>query len=256
MLPLARRLRWPLPALLSWCAAWALHTALLRQGWPQPLPLALATALGIGLSLLGAGWWRRAIIAAGFPCAMLLTGGVQVPLWVWPLLLLSLLLVYPLNAWRDAPLFPTPARALDGLPALAPVPEGAGVLDAGCGLGHGLVALRRAYPQAVLHGVEQSWPLRLACALRCPWARVRQGDMWRQDWGLYTLVYLFQRPESMAGALAKARREMRADGWLVSLEFEAAGEPAAQVLRLADGRPVWVYAVGHETQSPSVVKTD
>ena len=33
-----------------------------------------------------------------------------------------LLAVYPLNAWRDAPLFPTPAGALQGLETIAPLP--------------------------------------------------------------------------------------------------------------------------------------
>jgi formylglycine-generating enzyme required for sulfatase activity len=59
-----------------------------------------------------------------------------------------LLLIYPLNAWRDAPLFPTPPDALNDLPDVATLPPGARVLDAGCGLGQGLQALRQAYPLA------------------------------------------------------------------------------------------------------------
>ena len=57
-------------------------------------------------------------------------------------------------------------------------------------------------------------PLRWLCARRCPWARVAQGDLWRADWSGYQLVYLFQRPESMARAWAKGCAEMaRAPGW-------------------------------------------
>jgi hypothetical protein len=38
--------------------------------------------------------------------------------------------------------------------------------------------------------------------------------MWRADWSGYQLVYLFQRPESMARAWAKGCAEMaRAPGW-------------------------------------------
>ena len=77
--------------------------------------------------------------------------------------------------------------------------------------------------------------------LRCRWARVRRGDMWRGSWAAHDLVYLFQRPESMPRALAKAEAEMRPGSWLVSLEFEAAGRRPHAVLRPRGGRPVWVY---------------
>jgi trans-aconitate methyltransferase len=115
------------------------------------------------------------------------------------------------------------------------------VLDAGCGLGDGLKALREAYPQAQLHGLEWSWPLRALCALRCPWARVRQGDIWRADWSAYNMVYLFQRPESMARAVSKAQRELQPGSWLVSLEFEAAELQPQATVQCPDGRTVWLY---------------
>ena len=59
----------------------------------------------------------------------------------------------------------------------------------------------------------------------------------------YQVVYLFQRPESMARALAKAQAEMAPGSWLVSLEFEVAGQPCHSRLQAPDGRPVWVYAL-------------
>ena len=154
---------------------------------------------------------------------------------------LALLLVYPLNAWRDAPLFPTPPDALNDLPDAAPLEPGARVLDAGCGLGDGLIALRQAYPLARLEGLEWSRPLRWLCARRCPWAQVHWGDMWRADWSGYQLVYLFQRPESMARAAAKAQAEMAPGAWLVSLEFAVPGVPPHAQLHAPDGRPVLLY---------------
>jgi trans-aconitate methyltransferase len=122
-------------------------------------------------------------------------------------------------------------------------------MDAGCGLGQGLAALHSAYPQAQLHGLEWSWPLRWLCALRCPWARVRQGDIWRADWSSYDLVYLFQRPESMARAAHKAQAQLRHGAWLVSLEFEATTlKPSAQY-RTPSGKMLWIY------QAPFLVMT-
>ena len=235
------RLPWPVPALLAWAASWALYWALRHAGLAQAIALALAAALGLLLSLAGNSWWRRLMIAAGFPVSVAISGAAVLPSWGWLVLLVVVALVYPVNAWRDAPLFPTPAKALQALPTVAPLAPGAALLDAGCGLGHGLVALRAAYPQAQLHGIEWSWPLRALCAVRCPWARVRRADIWRVDWARFELVYLFQRPESMPRAVAKASADMPAGRWLVSLEFEARELEPTAILTLPDGRALWLY---------------
>ncbi|MGQ0709050.1 MAG: class I SAM-dependent methyltransferase [Rhodoferax sp.] len=239
---LAARLPWPAPAVGTWGLQWGLWTLLGRAGVPPPWALLACVLLGLLCLRWASSRWRQGLLLLGFPLALLASGSATVPPWAWLAPLGLLLLLYPVRTWRDAPLFPTPASALDALPAHAPLPAGAPVLDAGCGLGHGLRALRRAYPQAELRGVEWSRPLRWLCALRCPWARVAQGDMWAQDWSPYALVYLFQRPESMARAHAKAHAELSAGAWLVSLDFALPPpcKPCAQ-FRAPDGKMVWVY---------------
>ncbi len=240
---------WPLPALAAWALAWGLFALFLALGVHAIYAIATASAVGVACSLWAHTWWRRLLIAGGFPLSLILSlpnlhhqeGWIDVPAWGWLLPLFFLLLVYPLNAWRDAPLFPTPADALDEMPQHAPLIEGAWVLDAGCGLGHGLQALHRAYPEVVLHGLEWSWPLRLLCALRCRFARVRQGDIWKTPWLHYDMVYLFQRPESMPRAVEKATQELRPGSWMVSLDFEATQlQPTAQY-RTPGGKMVWLY---------------
>lgn len=241
---------WPLPALLSWALAWALCFALRWAGAPLWAVLALPTALGALLTLLpklATTPWRRVFVAGGFPLSALALGqGSGLPAWAWLAPLGLLLLAYPVHAWRDAPVFPTPRGALSDLPKHAPLPDQARILDAGCGMGDGLAELHRAYPQADIHGIEWSWPWRLMCGLRCPWATVRRADMWSADWSGFDMVYLFQRPESMPRAVDKARRELKPGAWLVSLEFEAVDaqgvplQPQAR-LTLEGGRPVWMY---------------
>ena len=234
------RLPWPLPALLVWAGAWLAFVGL--RAVVPPLPaLLLACALGVAGSLLAATWWRRGLIALGFPLSAALAGVVALPGWAWLLPLALLLLVYPINAWRDAPLFPTPPGALRGLEAHAALADGAPILDAGCGVGDGLRALRAAYPRARLHGLEWSWPLALLCRLRCPWAQVRRGDIWAADWSGYALVYVFQRPESMARVAAKAGADMAPGSWLVSLAFELPGVRPSARLRSFAGHGVWIY---------------
>lgn len=238
----ARMLIWPIPALLTWAMAWALFVGL-RSAGLGPLAAFVVALLATALAAwTGRTPWRRLFMLAGFPLSLLASGAAgAVPGWIWLLPLLLLLALYPMGSWGDAPLFPTPESALDGLAEQVRLPDGAPVVDAGCGLGAGLIALHRQYPQAVLHGLEWSWPLTLLCRLRCRFARVRRADIWTEDWSGYRLVYLFQRPESMPRAMEKAAAELAPGAWLVSLEFEAAGYRPQARLETVPGKPVWLY---------------
>ncbi len=236
-------LPWPLPALLTWLLAWALWVAGQALGLPPGLALLLASAVGLAGAVGLAARWRRALVALGFPLSAL-AAGAAVPAWAWLLALAPLLLLYPLRAWRDAPFFPTPTRALEGLDQVIALAPEARLLDAGCGLGHGLWALRRVWPQAQLRGIEWSRPLAWFAACRCPWAGVTRGDMWALSWSGLELVYLFQRPESMARAWAKAQAEMAPGAWLVSLEFSVPGVAPVACLGDASRRAVWIYRTG------------
>lgn len=242
---------WPLPALAAWGLAWSTYLMLGALNAPPVVALVAASALGAVLMVWGVTPWRRVFIAAGFPMSLVASGlAGSLPAWAWLLPLALLVLLYPASSWRDAPLFPTPAGALAGLATLAPLPaDRTSLVDAGCGVGDGLRELHREYPQARIDGLEWSWPLTIVCAWRCRFARVRRADIWTADWSSYGMVYLFQRPESMPRAVAKATRELRAGAWMASLEFEATSLEPQQVLRCPDGRPVWLY------QMPFVART-
>ena len=114
---------WPLPAMLAWALAWVVFSGLQRLGAAALVAMSVACAVGVALSLLGPTWWRRLMIGLGFPLSLLVSGAAGLPAWAWLLPLALLLLIYPLNAWRDAPLFPTPANALRELAVQAPLPR-------------------------------------------------------------------------------------------------------------------------------------
>lgn len=235
-------LRWPALALAAWLVAWLAQQGLTRLGAPAPL------ALGGGLAVcIAAGWWartgwQRLLLVLGYALLMLAAG--RTAGWVWLVPLALLLVAYPLRTWGDAPLYPTPLEALRGLAEAAPLPPRAAVLEAGCGLGHGLVALHRQYPEARLVGLEWSAPLAWLARARCRFAQVERGDIWAADWSAYRMVYLFQRPESMPRAWAKAQAEMAPGSWLVSLAFEVPGTwPTVQLASVTE-RPVFVYRIG------------
>lgn len=241
---------WPLPALLAWTSAWLIYLVLMRLGAPEVVALLVATLWSGALTMLASTTMRRALVVLGFPLSMLAgTGGFNLPAWGWLALLVVIFFVYPINAWRDAPLFPTPKNALRLLPDTVDLPHKARILDAGSGMGDGLIALRKAYPRADLNGLEMSWPLRLLSAMRCPWARIRQGDIWVADWRSYDMVYMFQRPESMPRAVEKAEAELRPGAWLISLEFEARDLVPVAVIEGHDSRPVWMYQLPFKKRS-------
>lgn len=240
--------QWPLTALACWAASWAgwaaLQAAGLTAGWASAAALATNTALGARIRP----GWRGTIVVLGWPLSLaLLAPGARLPPLAWLLLLAILLGLYPLRAWRDAPWYPTPRGALAGLAALTRWRAGVAaprILDAGCGPGAGLRELRREYPGAALVGIEWSRSLWLLCRWRCGFADVRRADLWAPSWTEFDLVYLFQRPESLARALAKAQQEMRPGSWLASLEFAHADQAPSGVLRADGQRPVWLYRIG------------
>lgn len=234
--------RWPLPALLSWLAAWLFYAAALGLGLAAGPALACGAALGALLAWLQPVRWRRLIVALGFPASVLglgWQGGASGLLWLAPLALLWWL--YPRRAWSEAPLFPTPAGALAPLAEAAALPPGARVLDAGCGVGDGLRELMRSLPGARVEGVEWSRPLAVIARWRARGATVRQGDLWADDWAPFALVYVFQRPESMPRVWAKACAEMAPGAWLVSLDFAVPGVAPVASWQLPSGKSVWVY---------------
>lgn len=243
------RLRWPLTAGLSWAAGWVAMRLALSGGLAPLAAVAAGLLVASTPALLGRRlgvdtFWRRLLVVAGFPALLLATGlAAGLPGWTWALPLALLALAYPVSAWRDAPVFPTPRDALAMLPARLHLPARPRLHDAGCGLGHGLQALRAAWPDAVLSGIERSVLLRWAAALRCPWAQVTGGDMWRESWAGLDVAYLFQRPESMARAMAKAEAEMTPGSWLVSLEFTVPGRAPDVTVLTPGGRPVLAWRV-------------
>ena len=250
-------LRWPAPALLAWALAWLLAVGMQRSGWPGAEGLVIAMLAPIVIAVREPNSWRRVITMAGFPVSWLALHAGAMPAWIWLVALALLLLAYPARAWRDAPFFPTRRDALLGLRERLELPPSPRVLDAGCGAGDGLIALRAAWPDARCDGVEWSAPFALLSRLRCPRATIRRGDLWADDWSGYDLVYLFQRPESMSRAWDKACAQMRDGTWLVSLEFVVPGvaptltiepEDPSTSLRTGVGRAVHAWCIRHEMQ--------
>jgi SAM-dependent methyltransferase len=243
---------WPLPALMAWALAWVTY----RLVEPNLMAHVAALAPPAWLAWKTPGLTRRSLILAGFPLSLMLLDASLWPAWLWLLPAAILLALYPIKAWRDAPVFPTRAEALVHLAERLRLVPGSHVLDAGCGAGHGLLALLGQWPQARVSGIEHSWPLVLLARLRCPRCTVLRGDMWAHRWGRYDVVYLFQRPESMARAWAKAQAEMKPGAWLISLEFVVPDREPDVCLQAPGERAVLAYRLPGIGQPSTQSKAD
>ena len=237
---------WPAPALVTWALGWAVFAALTALIGVPAIAWAAALVTTAVCAMTGRTVWRKLFMAAGFPLSSLALGnGSGLPAGLWLAGLAALWLLYPLRAWADAPLFPTPSGSLAGIDRHLKLRASPGILDAGCGLGSGLIEWAREYPAARCTGLEWSWLIALMCWLRClrmlPQARIRRADMWRASWAGFDVVYVFQRPESMEKIASKARAELGSGAWLVSLEFPVPSWQATHVMRPARGRCVWLY---------------
>ncbi len=233
---------WPAPALLAWGWSWLAYNAAQKVEIPHWAAILIPLIFSLIWTLHEESRWRKLFIFAGFPLSWaILQGSPEQSPWLWFLPIPALLLIYPPQTWKDAPIFPTPANALQGIEKLVPINTKDAILDAGCGLGHGMKALKSAYPQARIHGSERSIPLVIACWALHTWAKVSRADMWRQSWSDFKIVYVFHRPDTMPQAMKKAKSELKKGAWLLSLEFFDPDYTPTATWTCPDGRKVYAY---------------
>ena len=209
--------------LWPWLAQWLPMTPpiwawLLSQG-------AVAALLGSWLGL--ARWWFPLNLL--LPLLVLALLSLALPPWLYLVAFVLLLLGQWNSAGERVPLYlsnPTTWQALAGL--LEQEGEGEFV-DLGCGMGGLLFYLARQHPQGRFTGIESA-PLPFAWAwLRWrlghyPNLTLRYGNLWRTDWGAYTVLYAFLSPAPMAKLHTKFQNECRAGSLLISNSFAVPGQ--------------------------------
>lgn len=208
---------------LATLAQWVLCAAVVNAGYPVIAGFGVGCAAGLVHLRPGeAAWNVKALRAGMFPlsyCA--LAASQSVPSWIWGILALVGLLIFPRFDRGSAPLWRSPPEVSTALGvALASLGERpARAFDAGCGLGDGVIALKAAMPWAKVGGVEAAWLPWAIARGRCG-PGVERGDMWRSSWAGSDLVYLFLRPEAMNRAREKIIAEMKPSAIVASLDFE------------------------------------
>lgn len=231
----------------------ALLTALLAPQLSQQ-PLALAALQGVCAVLaswrLGEPAWRLPIHAVFMPSAVLVHG-MDLPVWLWPVGLVLLLLVFWRTDRSQVPLFLSNRKCGDAVLELLPATP-CRALDLGCGDGALLRQLARARPHCRFVGIEHAplpWFWAWLSARGQGNLEIRLGDFWNHSLEGYALVYAFLSPAAMPQLAVKADNEMTPRARLVSNSFPLPDRRAEAVIDVADRRHTRLHVYGpRETQ--------
>ncbi|MCF8468069.1 MAG: class I SAM-dependent methyltransferase [Sneathiella sp.] len=192
-------------------------TALLRFSWP---------------------WVAGQVIA---PPLLVLALALHLPVWIFPLILLLLVLVFWNVAGGRVPLYLTNRATSAALLKLLPEKTPVHFADLGSGLGGTLRHLARNAPASKFTGLETA-PLPFALS----WGLGKLGgtsnlsfrfrDIFKQDLGEFDVVYCFLSPVPMPRLYEKAQAEMKPGSLFVSNSFTVPGQAPDDIVEVADRR--------------------
>jgi SAM-dependent methyltransferase len=236
-----------LQALLLQCAAFvptlALTWLLARAGC-APGFLGVALLQGAGAAALAwqrglAPWWRA--IQFLFPLAVLATGALALPSWLFLAAFLFLLLLYWSTFRTQVPYFPSGRRVWDEVDRQLPAGRPLRVIDIGSGLGGLVLELARRRPEAAVFGIELA-PLpwlasRIRAQLSGSRARFLRGDYEQLDFAQFDVVFAYLSPAAMSALWRKAAAEMRPGAMLMSYEFGIIEKTPDLCIASQGGRP-------------------
>lgn len=218
---------------------------LLEGAIEQPIPmlwLVLAQGLIAGIATRGFGfsvpWVIGQVIA---PPLLLFALALDLPSWIFPVILLLLILVFWNVAVGRVPLFLTNRTTSTALLKLLPKREGLQMADLGSGLGGTLRHLAKARPDARFTGLETaplpfalSWVLgRLSGAKNLEF---RFQDIFKEDLAKFDVVYCFLSPVPMPKLFEKAKRDMKPGSLFISNSFEVPGHKPSRTVKVDDRR--------------------
>ncbi|MDF2366502.1 class I SAM-dependent methyltransferase [Sneathiella sp.] len=218
---------------------------LVEEAIGRPVPLlwlVLAQGLIAGIATRGFGfsapWVIGQVIA---PPLLLLALALDLPSWIFPVILILLLLVFWNVAVGRVPLFLTNRTTSAALLKLLPQKKGLHMADLGSGLGGTLRHLAKERPAAQFTGLETaplpfalSWMLgRLNGAKNLDF---RFRDIFKEDLGKFDVVYCFLSPVPMPALFEKAKAEMKPGSLFISNSFEVPGRKPQRTVKVDDRR--------------------
>jgi len=202
--------------------------------------LAQGVIAGLATGLMGLSFWWIAGQVILPPLAVLALA-LQLPIWVFPAIIVLLVLIFWNVASNRVPLYLTNAETAAAILDILPKQSGLRCADLGSGLGGTLRILSQQLPQNHFTGLETA-PLPLAAS----WAlgkmsgannlRFRYQDIWKQDLAEFDVVYCFLSPVPMARLFEKAKCEMKPGSLFISNSFTVPDHEPDQVFQVQDRR--------------------
>ncbi len=212
-------------------------------GYPLPLFWLMAVqgivSASITYFLRLSFWWVALQFIA--PPLLVLGLALNIPLWVFPVLLVLLLLVFWNVAINRVPLYLTNKLTVDRLHDFLPIKNGLKIVDLGSGLSGTIRRLALKRPMQTFDGFETaplpfclSWFLNKGAG--CSNITVHFKSFWAIDLSEYDVVYCFLSPVPMADLYEKASREMKPGSLFISNSFTVPDHKPNRTITVKDGR--------------------
>jgi hypothetical protein len=163
---------------------------------------------------------------------------LQLPSWLYLLIVLLLALVFWGTVKGDVPLFLSSSAVADALTSIVDRENAGMFADLGAGVGSVAVPLARrlsikvdAWERAPLPWLITAWRCR-----KLPNADVKRESLWGCDLDRYDVVFAFLSPAVMSELGEKIRREMRPGSLFVSSSFPIPDWRPESVVQIDDRR--------------------
>ncbi|MFT6558839.1 class I SAM-dependent methyltransferase [Sneathiella sp.] len=196
-------------------------------------------AAAISFALGQSYWW---VIIQFFGPPLLIIGLiVNVPIWVYPVVLVLLLATFWNVAVNRVPLYLTNDLTAQKIETLLPKRDGLQVIDLGSGLGGTMRQIGKNQPGHFFFGAESApAPFIVSVILNkvsgAKNVRFLFGSFWKLDLEQFDVVYCFLSPVPMSALFEKAKSEMKPGSLFISNSFQVPGHKPDRTVTVKDGR--------------------
>ncbi len=196
-------------------------------------------AAGITLAFGFSYWW--VLIQFFAPPLLVLGLAFNIPVWIYPIILVFLAMTFWNVAINRVPLYLTNDLTASKLESLLPKKKDLKVVDLGSGLGGTMRHLAGQRPEQVFAGVESapvpfllSWILGKLSGRRN--VKFIYANFWKLDLADFDVIYCFLSPVPMPELYAKAKEEMKPGSLFISNSFVVPDHKPDRTVTVKDGR--------------------
>ncbi len=197
----------------------------------------IAAAFSVGLRQ--SYWWS--VIQVIFPVSVFYGLKLDIPVWVYPVVILLLIGVFWNVVFNRVPLYLSNKITARKIATLIPSRKGVKFVDLGSGLANTLRDISAERPDSTLHGYETApGPFILSKILTFFSGKrnihIYMKNIWKVSLADYDVVYCFLSPIPMQRLYEKAKLEMKPGSLFISNSFRVPDVKPNKTITLKDGR--------------------